>query len=124
MNMHKKGAELSFNLIIVVILLVIVLVLVAAFFTGAFTKLTARINKYSVDDVETALRDCRSKCAIAQNYETENQRVKSGYCRSSWNFDADGDGNADKEGEDLREYHCWEYPIEEDCAGVRADCRE
>jgi len=122
--MNKKGAELSFNLIIIVILLVIVLVLVAAFFSGAFAKLTAKINKVGADNVETAISDCRSKCAIAQNYESENQRVKSGYCTSSWRLDADGDGNADKEGDDLKQYHCWEYPLEEDCPGVRADCAE
>lgn len=124
MRMHKKGAELSFNLIIIVILLVIVLVVVAAFFTGAFAKLKDRINRVGSDNLDTALQDCRSKCALAQTFESENQRVKSGYCRSTWHLDADGDGNPDREGDDLRDYRCWEYPIEEDCAGVRADCSE
>ncbi|HLC62795.1 MAG TPA: hypothetical protein VJJ21_00580 [Candidatus Nanoarchaeia archaeon] len=122
--MNKKGAELSFNIIIILIILVVVLVILVAFFTGSFAKLLDRINKVSSDNLDTAISDCSSKCGSAQTYTTQNAREKSAYCRASWKLDADGDGIIDKDGDSLKEYRCWEFPIEEDCAGVRKDCRE
>ena len=120
--MNKKGAELSFNIIIIVILLIIVLVVVAAFFTGSFTKLQARINQEGPDNLINVIGDCKSKCGLAGTYDTENQRKKSGYCTSTWHFDTDKDGKVEKVGDEQKEFHCWDYPIEETCPGVEKDC--
>jgi|SRR3989344_387350 len=119
---QKRGAELSFNIIIIVIILVIVLVIVAAFFTGSFTKLVEQITRAGPDNLQNSLSECRSSCQLAQTYETENQKSKSRYCRANWHFDVDDDGNLEKDGDDLREYHCWEFPIEESCPGVENEC--
>ena len=125
MIMNKKGAELSFNIVIILIILVVVLVILVAFFTGSFAKLLERINKVNADNLNTAISDCSSKCASAQVYATtQNAREKSEYCRATWRLDADGDGKTDTDGDSLREYKCWEFPIEEDCPGVKKDCRE
>ncbi len=120
--MRKKGVELSFNIIIILIILVIVLVIIAAFFTGAFSKLIVRLNQVDADNIDNAISDCRSKCLRAQNYESVNQKTKSGYCRSTWKFDVDKDGQLDEEGDDFKQYNCWEYPIEESCTGVENYC--
>ena len=122
--MNKKGVELSFNIIVILIILVIVLVIIAAFFTGAFSKLLERLNQVNADSLSIAVSDCNSKCKLAQTYDTTNAKKKSGYCKNTWRFDVDEDGQVDKVGDDFREYHCWEVPIEEDCTGVRQHCGE
>jgi len=119
---NKKGAELSFNIIIVVIILVIVLVLITAFFTGTFTKLSNQIKQKAPDNLVTAVQTCEANCELARTYDSENAQRKSSYCRDTWRFDTDNDGLLDKEGEDLKEYHCSGFPIDALCPGV--ECAE
>lgn len=119
---NKKGAELSFNIIIVVIILVIVLVVIVGFFTGAFAKLSEQIKQKAPDNLVTAVQTCETNCELARTYDSENAQRKSSYCRDTWNFDADGDKLLDKEGDDLKEFHCKDYPIDVLCPGV--ECAE
>ncbi len=122
--MDKKGAELSFNVIVVAILVILVLVIVAYFFIGGVTKLVNQIFGVGPDDISTASSSCSSKCLLAQSLDTTSKK-SSEYCRKTWKFDVDGDGQIDKDAEgNIRKYHCYESPISQDCASVRDYCPE
>ncbi|MEK6933024.1 MAG: hypothetical protein AABW56_04510 [Nanoarchaeota archaeon] len=121
--MDKKGAELSFNVIIIAILVILVLVIVGAFFAGSFSNLVKILTGQGIDSVDAASNACSSKCLTAQNYGTQKAKETSSYCRSAWNFDTDGDGNVEKDAEgNLRKYHCYESPIGQSCPGVQEFC--
>ena len=118
--MNKKGAELSFNVIIIAILVILVLVVVAAAFLGGFAQLWRTLIGQGPDSLEAATATCTSKCASAQTYSTNIQKVNSAYCTNSFNFDVnpqDGQNDRDAEG-NLRKYHCYQAPISVSCAGV------
>lgn len=124
----KRGAELSMNVIIITILVVIVLVVVAFFFTGGYAKLNDVIkNIFSSsvpDDEQLAKQQCQANCDIAQNYDTDDLKSTSNYCKKTWKLDSDGDGKADSIGDELIRYHCWEDPLLQICPGVYNLCLE
>jgi flagellar basal body-associated protein FliL len=119
--MNKKGAELSFNVIIIAILVILVLVVVAASFLGGFSKLIAIIFGQGPDNLEAATTTCVSKCTAAQTYDSPISKKNSAYCRNTFNFDyqTPQDGQLDKDLEgNVRKYHCYEPPIGVPCPGV------
>ena len=121
--MDKKGAELSFNVIIIAILVILVLVIVGAFFAGSFANLMKILTGQGIDSVDAASNTCSSKCLTAQNFDSQKSKETSSYCRNTWNFDTDGDGNAERDPEGgLRKYHCYESPISQSCPGVQEFC--
>ncbi|HLC57327.1 MAG TPA: hypothetical protein VJH95_02025 [Candidatus Nanoarchaeia archaeon] len=122
--MNKKGAELSFSVIIIVIILVVVLVAVSLFFTGSFTKLKEMLWGVSPNNLENAAKLCDSNCVVAQSYGDADLKATSSYCSSTYSLDADEDGKIDKEGDEVKKYRCWMFPIERDCPGVRQNCKE
>lgn len=117
--MDKKGAELSFNVIIIAILVILVLVIVASVFVGGFGKLT-EILFGNIDNLETATTTCTTRCLSSQSYSTERQKLNSAYCTRSFNFDynpKDGKSDRDLEG-NLKNYYCYQAPISVSCPGV------
>ncbi|MBS3134852.1 hypothetical protein J4406_00560 [Candidatus Woesearchaeota archaeon] len=114
--MNKKGVELSMNVIIISILVILVLLVLAFFFLGGTSNLFQKIQSIGPDNLETAARDCASKCQLAQTYSSDNLKIKSGYCSTTYNVDSDGDGVSDKK------HHCWSDTIGENCPGVKDFC--
>ena len=123
--MNKKGAELSFNVIIIAILVILVLVVIGSFFLGGFGKLADILFGQSPDRVDIASQTCSSNCLLAQSYENQKSKETSSYCRKSFRFDADDDGNVDKDAEgSIRKYRCYESPVSQSCPGVQEFCPE
>jgi hypothetical protein len=121
--MDKKGAELSFNMIIIAVLGILVLVVVAAFFTTSFLGQKDKIDNIAGDQLSVAVDDCVSKCVLAQSKSTDVQKTYSDYCRSGWDLDVDGDGQKDRDIEGgVREYKCFDPAIGVSCAGVQEFC--
>lgn len=125
--MNKKGAELSFNVIIIAILVIVVLVAVVAFFLGGFGKLIDVIFPQSITSVEAATTACSNSCSLAQTYETDIQKKNSGYCTKTFVLDTNGDGKADVDLDGtLKKYHCNEEsgpnPLSVTCADVEDKC--
>ncbi len=121
--MNKKGAELSFNVIIVAILVILVLVVIASFFLGGFSKLSEILFGVKQSDLTTATTLCTSYCSQAQTYDSDILRKNSEYCRKSWKFDNNEDGLVDKDAEgNIRKYHCAESPVGVKCPGVEDSC--
>jgi len=117
--MNKKGAELSFNVIIIAILVILVLVVMVSFFLGGFGRL-ADIIFGRVDSIDVATNTCTSNCQLAQTYTTDQAKRNSAYCRSSFKFDVnpqDGQMDRDSEG-NIRKYYCYQPPINILCPGV------
>ena len=114
--MNKKGVELSMNVIIISILVILVLLVLAFFFLGGSSNLFEKIIKVSPDDLETAARDCTSKCQVAQTFASNELKEKSSYCTTTNNVDSDGDGIADKK------HHCWSDTMGIECPGVQEFC--
>lgn len=120
--MNKKGAELSFNVIIIAILVILVLVIVAAFFAGGVTKLINLIFGTAPDELSTASTTCSTQCSIAQS-QSENTIKNSGYCKKWFKFDEDKDGNIDNDIEgNVKRYYCFQSPISISCPGVQDKC--
>jgi len=122
--MDKKGLELSFNVIIIAILVILVLVIVGYFFTTGAANLFGIFGGLSPDSKDVAVSSCSSKCQLAQQYTTQNQKAKSSYCTTTWKLDVnpqDGKADTDSDGKIIK-YHCWDSYIAEDCAGVRDAC--
>ncbi len=122
--MNKRGAELSFNVIIIAILVILVLVVIAAFFLGGFGKLVEILSGQVIDSVDAASSSCNSNCLLAQSYTNQKSKETSGYCRKTWKFDySPEDGNVDRDVEgNLRKYHCKEAPVSQSCPGVQEFC--
>lgn len=112
MNLNKKGAELSINVIIIAILVILVLVIVAAFFTGGSAKLFNSVKDIfsgSTAGTDRALAEQNCQLYCSQSASLQNPST-SAYCTKSFSIDADGDGEAEytKEG-DLtvyKKYYC------------------
>ena len=124
--MNRRGAELSFNVIVIAILVILVLVVIAAFFLGGFAKLSDLIIGVSPDDLETSTRLCDSNCLTAQNFGSDRLKQNSAYCRKTWKFDyspEDGEIDRNLEG-NVKRYHCYENPISVTCPGVSKDLCE
>lgn len=122
--MDKKGAELSFNVIIIAILVILVLVIVAAFFAGGVTKLINLIFGAAPDPLDSASTTCSTQCSIAQS-RSENTIKNSGYCKKWFKFDTDEDGNLEKDIEgNIKKFHCYESPISISCPGVQDKCEQ
>lgn len=114
--MNKKGVELSMNVIVISILVILVLLVLAFFFLGGTSKLFENFKTISPDNLETAVGDCQSKCQLAGTYTSDNQKEKSGYCRTTYKVDSNSDGVADEN------HHCWSSTIEVICPGVQDLC--
>ena len=114
--MNKKGVELSMNVIIISILVILVLLVLAFFFLGGTSNLFKKIQKVSPDNLETAARDCTSKCQLAQTYQTNALKERSGYCSTTHDVDSNSDGIADEA------HHCWSETIGIECPGIREFC--
>ena len=114
--MDKRGAELSMNVIIISILVILVLLVLAFFFLGGTSNLFQKIQSVGPDNLETAVRDCTSKCQLAQTYSSDNLKEKSGYCSTKYKIDSDSDGVADED------HHCWSDTLEVSCPGVQELC--
>ncbi len=122
----KKGAELSINVIIIVILAILVLVIVGFFFINQFSEGSGTLSNIFgsnvPDDKDLAIRTCESNCNIAQNLASESSKRSSPYCSKTWNFDLDNDGRLDADGDELRDFNCWDFPISTSCPDVQALC--
>ena len=118
LNMNKRGAELSMNVIIISILVILVLLVLAFFFLGGTSNLFSKIQSVGPDNLETAARDCTSKCQLAATYTTDALKVRSGYCSTTYSVDSDGDGVADKK------HHCWSDTLGINCPGVQDFCEQ
>jgi len=114
--MNKKGVELSMNVIIISILVILVLVVLSFFFLGGTSNLFKKIQSVGLDDLETAARDCTSKCQLAQTSSSDELKEKSSYCSAVYSGDSNGDEIADKK------YHCWSNTIGINCPGVEDFC--
>jgi hypothetical protein len=114
--MNKKGVELSMNVIIISILVILVLLVLAFFFLGGTSNLFQKIQSVGPDELETATRDCTSKCQLAQTSSSEVLKQKSSYCSTTYNIDSNSDGIADEK------HHCWSDIIGIECPGVRDFC--
>ncbi|MBU1204195.1 MAG: hypothetical protein KKG60_03970 [Nanoarchaeota archaeon] len=120
---HKKGAELSMNVIIIAILAILVLVIVAAFFTGGMARLMELISGTRPDSISTATSMCQSDCDVASIRGTPQEKTNSKYCRQTFRLDNDEDGKIDTTPDGSpRYYHCWESPISIICGGVKEFC--
>jgi len=115
-TMNKKGAELSMNVIIISILVILVLLVIAFFFLGGTSNLFQKIQSVGPDNLETAARDCTSKCQLSQTYSSDNLKEKSSYCRTTYHVDGNDDGVADEK------HHCWSSIVDVDCPGVQDFC--
>ncbi|MEK6835848.1 MAG: hypothetical protein AABX55_02385 [Nanoarchaeota archaeon] len=123
--MDKKGVELSFNVIIIAILVILVLVIVGYFFTTGAAGLFKLFGGLAPDDRDVAVTSCSSKCQLAQQFGTENQKASSSYCRNTWKIDTNNDGKIDTDAEgNVIKYHCWDNAIGETCPGVQEFCQE
>ncbi len=121
--LDKRGAEISFNVIIIAILVILVLVIVGYFFTTGAARLFGQLGGTAPDDKDVAVTSCVSKCQLAQQFSTENQKAKSSYCLTTWKLDANNDGKIDVDtNNELIRYHCWESPISETCPSVQELC--
>lgn len=69
-----------------------------------------------------AIQTCESNCDLAQGFSSDNSKANSPYCSKTWNFDLDNDGRLDIEGDELRNFHCWESPISTSCPNVQTFC--
>ena len=114
--MNKKGVELSMNVIIISILVILVLLVLAFFFLGGTSNLFQKIQSVGPDNLETAVRDCTSKCELAQTYSTTVLKGKSGYCSTTYKIDGNNDGVADEK------HHCWSDTLGVDCPGIKDLC--
>lgn len=131
MRLNKKGAELSFNVIIIAILVILVLVIVAAFFAGGTAKLFQGIREIFTGSIagtdrNLAEQNCNSYCAQSLNLQNP---AKSAYCTRGVNIDSDGDGEADytKDGDKktYKKYYCGpNNPNGEDNLGVPCNDRQ
>ena len=115
--LNKKGAEMSFNVIIGAVLGILVLVLVGAFFVGKMGGISKSLDDPILNPVSVAQGDCKSKCKLDQSVGSTQ------YCNSEFKLDADDDGEYETNSAGgVREYRCWEYPIEVLCPGVKDKC--
>jgi flagellar basal body-associated protein FliL len=114
--MDKRGAELSMNVIIIAILVLLVLVVLGYFFLGGSTKIFQGINQFTSDNLENARNDCSSRCQLAQNYETNDQKINSGYCKKQINYDKNNDNIADEK------VRCYSSYVNIQCPGVSNLC--
>ena len=114
--MNKKGAELPMNVIIISILVILVLLVIAFFFLGGTSNLFQKIQSVGPDNLETAARDCTSKCQLAQTSNSNILKEKSSYCSTTYPIDSNSDGVTDEK------HHCWSNIINVDCPGVDSFC--
>ncbi|MFH1209168.1 MAG: hypothetical protein V1663_00040 [archaeon] len=114
--MDKRGAELSMNVIIIAILVLLVLVVLGYFFLGGSTKLFQGINQFTSDNLENSRNDCSSRCQLAQNYDTDDQKRNSGYCNKQIKYDKNNDKIADEI------HRCYSSYIGVTCPGVSNFC--
>ena len=114
--MNKKGAELPMNVIIISILVILVLLVIAFFFLGGTSNLFQKIQSVGPDNLETAARDCTSKCQLAQTSNSNILKEKSSYCSTTYPIDSNSDGVTDEK------HHCWSDTLGIDCPGVRDFC--
>jgi flagellar basal body-associated protein FliL len=123
MRINKKGAELSFNIIIIAILVLLVLVLVGYFFTSGFAGLSNLFRGLTPDDKDVAVTSCTAKCQTAQQFSTDAQKASSSYCKTTWKLDTNGDGKADYDSENkIVKYHCYDSAINVGCADIEDKC--
>lgn len=114
--MDKKGVELSMNVIIISILVILVLLVMAFFFLGGTSNLFSKIQSVGPDNLETAARDCTSKCQLAQTSQSDLLKEKSSYCSTTYDVDSNSDGISDEK------HHCWSDTIGIICPGVQELC--
>lgn len=100
MNLNKRGAELSMNVIIITIIVVIVLVIVALFFTGGFVSLTNKISRFfgaQLTDPSTVQAKCNSYCMQYQQTTSDVLRndYRTSFCEDKTDVDKNGDGKID-----------------------------
>lgn len=95
--MNKRGQGLPMNTIIMAIIVIVVLIAIIVFFMGGFKNVVTAISgiwgaKTSGVDQSFALQECDNLCSQAQSMN-ENIRVKSLYCKKTFNIDMNGDGD-------------------------------
>lgn len=102
--MNKKGQELSLQTIIIAVLVVLVLIVVVTFFLGGFGRVTSTITSVffpitSGTDQVIAVQTCEQRCDQARLLPTST-RPSSAFCKAPFNIDENGNGIADRVGED------------------------
>ena len=113
---NKKGAELSFNMIIIAVLGILVLVVVAAFFISNFTNFGSSIDDLNIDKVSVAQSTCNSACDLDKSIKSQS------YCTTTFNLDRNKDGRVDTDSENNAiEYHCWQDPINVNCPDIQCE---
>lgn len=108
--MEKKAQSLSLNTIIIAILVVLVLIVVVTFFLGGFSNIKNTIvNVFypitSGTDLTIAVQTCEQRCDQARLLPF-SVVSKSSYCTNYFNIDLNGDGEADKEADELKKFYC------------------
>ena len=99
--MNKKGEALPLNVVIVAILVVLVLIVVAVFFLGGTAGITSTIRQIfkgttAGTDLNLAIETCKTRCSQSQMSTPSPDAFKnSAYCRSPFNIDTDGNGEAE-----------------------------
>lgn len=86
--MHKKGAELSLNFIIIAAIVLIVLIVAVLFFTSAGKKLIgeqAEVTKLSTQEYNLALSICRSSCAAGSRAAYESPAFTESLVQAGYN---------------------------------------
>lgn len=90
--MHKKGAELSLNFIIIAAIVLVVLIVAVLFFTGAGKALMgeqAEITKLSTQEYNLALAVCKSSCMAKSRAAYENPSFTEALVKAGYNSCAD-----------------------------------
>ena len=124
--MNKKGEALPLNVVIVAILVVLVLIVVAVFFLGGTAGISSTIRQIfrgttGGTDLTLAIETCRTKCTqIQQSITTEAGFLASGYCKTYYNIDENGDGEAEIDTsvttkKVYKKYYCDQTPISVSC---------
>ena len=109
--MNKRGAELSFNMIIIAVLGLLVLVVLGALFLGKLSGVTDSTNKV-FSPLSVAQAGCSTNC------NSDKLTGSKSYCSAEYSLDADSDGKIDMDGDQVKKYKCNEAPISSICPEV------
>ena len=107
---------MTFDVIVYAIIAAVVLVVVLAFVFGPTSrgfKSAKSITETTDSSVVAAQNQCNQLCLQASSLSNANFWPNSAYCRKSFAFDINSNGQIDTNEKNVK---CWQDPVNKDCA--------
>ena len=111
----KRGIELSINTLVIAILVILTLIIIVIFFLGGAKRVTDTISGIffkttAGTDKSLAIQTCGTYCDQALSLP-QSLRKGSSYCKSWFNIDTKGKGEADSvdvgSEKKYKKFYCW-----------------